>query len=154
VLIEARLRHECGWTDARILNLSRRGLMVRAAQVPARGAYVEVCRGPHRIVARVVWVQGDRFGARTQDSIPLDAIAQGKDVVLPTPANLNNDRRARRREPGLEERRDRSRRWSRRLEKSAIAAAGVAAAVLAFDTVRQTLSRPLDMVAAILETGG
>lgn len=144
VLIDARLRQDCGWSDARILNISKRGLMVRAPKAPPRGSYIEICRGTHRIVARVVWVRHDRFGARAQDAIALDAIAGVKDAP-PAPLNLN-DRRRERPGPSLAESQERSRRRSRRLEFVCVTALGSAAAFFAFDTVRETLARPLAQV--------
>jgi len=147
VLIDARLRQDCGWTDARILNISRRGLMVRATRAPARGTYVEICRGAHRIVARVVWVDKDRFGARTQDAIPVDAVVNGEAPPLPQPAN---DRRFGTRPIPPGESHDRSRRASRRLEFVAVTLCASAAALLAFDAVRETLSKPLNLIEAKL----
>jgi hypothetical protein len=147
VLIEARLRHDRGWSDARILDISRRGLMVRAGKAPANGTYVEICRGTHRIVARVVWVSQDRFGARAQDAIAVDAVVTGDDAPLPVPAN---DRRRLPRRPSTKEREDRSRNRSRRIEFGAIVVLACAAAFLGFDAVRSALSKPLSMVAAAL----
>jgi hypothetical protein len=72
VLIEARLRQDRGWTDARILNISRRGLMVRSPAAPLHGTYVEVSRGTHRIVARVVWVS--RIGSASAPRMRLPSM--------------------------------------------------------------------------------
>lgn len=148
VMIEARLRHEGGWSDARILNLSRRGLMARTSAAPARGSYVEVCRGDYRIVARVVWTSGGRFGARTQDVLSIAAMTGGS--VPPEPANRNNDRRRRPRAETPGERHERSRRWGRRAQMVAVTLFSCLAAVLSFDMVRDTLSRPLRLVEARL----
>jgi hypothetical protein len=151
VLIDARLRQDCGWSDAHILDISRRGLMARAPKAPPRGTYVELYRGTHRIVARVVWARHDRFGARAQDIIALDAIARGEDAP-PAPANVN-DRRWTPIRASLADQHERSRRWSRRLEFLAVTALGCAAAFFAFDTVRDTLSKPLNLVEARLSVG-
>ena len=151
VLIDARLRQDCGWSDARILNISRRGLMVRAGKAPARGAYVEICRGTHRIVARVVWVSQDRFGLRTQDAIAVDAVVAGEGQSPPAPAN---DRRALPRQPSPEDRAEGHRRWSRRIEFAAVSLFVAAAAILAFDAVRDTLSKPLNRVEVTLIDAG
>ena len=148
VLIDARLRQDCGWSDARILNISKRGLMVRAPKAPPRGSYIEICRGTHRIVARVVWARHDRFGARTQDTIPIDAIAGGNEAPA-APANLN-DRRRERGVSSVADRQERSRRWSRRFEFVCAAALGSAAAFLTFDIVSETLAKPLALVEARL----
>lgn len=150
VLIDARLRHGRGWADARILDLSDRGLMARAEEAPERGTYIEICRGAHRIVAQVVWVKDGRFGARSQDAIAVNAVASGADATLPNQSEQKKDRRSPRRQLEPNERRERSRRWSRRLEFAAVAAFGCAAAFLAFDTVRDTLAAPLGQIEARL----
>ena len=146
VLIEARLRQDRGWTDARILNISRRGLMVRSPAAPLHGTYVEVCRGTHRIVARVVWVSQDRFGLRTQDAIAVDAVVRDE-AALPEPAN---DPRSLRRRSTLEMRERRSRHWSRRFQFGVLGLFAIAAACLTFGAVREALSRPLNFAQAVL----
>lgn len=150
VLIDARLRHERGWSDARILNMSSRGLLVRATGAPARGSYVEICRGTHRIVARVVWADQDRFGARAQDAIALDAIASGADVPPPAVPSPDRDRRRQPRGRTADEGHDENRRRARRAEFLTVTAFGCLAAFFAFDTVRDTLSKPLGIVEASL----
>jgi hypothetical protein len=152
-MIGARLRHGSGWTDARIVNLSSRGLMARAPCAPAPGSYVEICRGTHRIVARVVWAESDRFGALSQDAIPVEAIATGEDASPPPIANAANDRCAAPRVPAPSERHERNRRRARRAEFACVAAFGAAAAFFAFDTVSETLARPLALVEARLGKG-
>jgi len=149
VLIDARLRHETGWSDARILNISRRGLMARAPRTPQRGSYVEICRGTHRIVARVVWARDGTFGARAQDMIAVEAIATGADAP-PAAANLNDERRRLPRATSPQSQHERSRRRARGLEFAAVVLCAASAAFLVFDTVRETLSRPLAMVEATL----
>lgn len=153
VLIDARLRHDAGWSDARILDISRRGLMARAPVTPSRGAYVEFCRGTHRIVARVVWAKNGQFGAMAQDPIEISAVTRGEQAPPPA-ANLNNDRRHVVRTERAGEREERSRRRSRQLEFAAMVAFGCGAAALAFDVVREALSRPLSLVEASLSPRG
>ena len=150
VLIDARLRQGSGWSDARILDISSLGLMARAAEAPPRGSYVEISRGAYRLVARVVWVDGDRFGARAQDVIALEAITRGTGSPLPRPANLNNDRRRLAREARTGEQLASSRFWSRRAEFVAVSLFGCAAAALVFDAVSDTLSKPLGLIEARL----
>lgn len=153
VLIEARLRQDRGWSSARILNLSPRGVCASAPQAPPRGSYIEICRGTHRIVARVVWVKDDQFGVRAQDVIAVESIIKGLEPP-PAAANPDNDRRFDLRQPTSEEQHEHSRRWSRRLEFAAVTAFACAAAFLAFDTVRETLSKPLRQVEASLGATG
>lgn len=150
VLIDARLRHGGGWANARIVNLSRRGLMVRTHQAPPRGSYIEICLGPHRILARVVWAGADRFGARSQDSLPLEALLQGKAPGSAAGIAPANDRRSRLRREPPDNAFERHRRWSRHLEFAAAAAVAGAAALLSFTAVRDSLSRPLAQIEARL----
>lgn len=145
-MIGARLRHERGWSEARILNISSRGLMVHAPQAPPRGTYIELSKGTHRIVARVVWVDCDRFGAMTQDAVAVAAMVRGDDAESPLPASPRNDRRGSHRDPPPAERHEFSRRRSQRLQFLTVTALGCAAAAFAFDTVRDTLFRPLNLV--------
>jgi hypothetical protein len=154
VLIDARLRDGGGWSDARILNLSSGGLMVRARQAPPRGTYVEICRGAHRIVARVVWAEDDRFGAMAQDRLAVAAFTRGEspDSTAPFAANAN-DRRAGPRVAAPKDLAERSRRWSRGFEFVAVVALAVAAAAVAFDTVSEALSKPLVLIEARLAAG-
>jgi len=123
---------------------------VRTSQAPPRGTYVEICRGPHRIVARVVWTDQDLFGASARDAIAIDAVAGGEEALLPSAVNLTNDRRARRRLPPCVEQHEHSRRSSRRLEFLCIAAFGFFAASFAYEAVAEALSKPLNMVEARL----
>lgn len=145
VLIDARLRHEAGWGDVLILNLSNRGLMARTPAAPRRGAYVELCRGSYRVVARVIWVKDNAFGAQAQDVIPIEALANGGDGSASSPAPPANDRRSRPRRTG-EDRQERHRLWGRRLQFVAVTAFAAGAAALAFDAVDQALARPLQLI--------
>ena len=149
MLIDARLRHDRGWSDAVILNISRRGLMACTAKAPPRGTYIEVCRGTYRIVARVVWVDADRFGAQARDPIAVDFVTKGEAVPLAEPANVN-DRRQRPRKPDSRERAECSRRWSRAMEFVAVTAFACAAGFLAFDAMRETLGKPMTLIGARL----
>lgn len=70
----ARLRHGSSWSDACILNVSSRGLMIHTGRPISHGSKVEVRRGDHIIVARVVWREGGRAGLRAQDRVPVEDI--------------------------------------------------------------------------------
>lgn len=69
------------WHDACILNISSRGMLLQAAEPPVRGSYLEIRRGPFVIVARVMWAKSHRFGVKSQDVLPIDAIVH--DVEAP-----------------------------------------------------------------------
>ena len=151
-MIRARMRHGAAWNDARILNISSRGLLVHAPETPRRGAYVEICKGQHRIIARVVWTQDERFGAQTQDRLMVDSITTG--IEPPALTAEPDERRSRARGPSAAERHAQSRRQSRTIEFLCVAALGMAAAAFAFDAIDQTLSRPLAQISKQLGSGG
>jgi len=74
-MIKARMRGGPMWSDACILNLSRRGMLVQAQEAPTRGSFLEIRRGRHVVIARVVWARANRFGIRTQDDVPAEHLA-------------------------------------------------------------------------------
>lgn len=148
-MISARLRHGSAWSDARILDISTRGLCVHAEQPPPRGTYVEICKGPHRIVARVIWARDERFGAQAQGRLAVDSITMGIEPPAPA-AGGAAERRSRSRQPSASERHERSRRRSRAIQFLCILGFGVVAGIIAFDSVKGALSRPLATVAAQL----
>lgn len=149
-MLRARLRHERGWSNARILNISSRGLLVHAPEAPRRGSYVEVCKGQHRIIARVVWASEGRFGALTQDRLAVDSITMGIEPPAAATACETIERRLQPRQAACAEHHERSRRRSRTVEFACMVVFGCAAAFIVFDTVMETLSKPLSMVGAKL----
>src|SRR6476620_6966995 len=75
VMLRTRMRAMSGWTDACILNVSSRGMMINApAAIAAEGARVELWHGERLIVATVVWRKGTRAGIQAEDRIPVDEI--------------------------------------------------------------------------------
>jgi hypothetical protein len=129
-------------------------MLLECPEAPRRGTYVEVCRGRHRLVARVVWNRKDQVGLIAQDRLPVDSIiCEASDSKA---ATSTEDR-------GAEERRSadrvresqaqefaRSRFAARGFQFVAVAAFGASAAVGAYATVRQTLACPMSSVAAAL----
>ncbi|VVT25106.1 conserved hypothetical protein [Sphingomonas sp. EC-HK361] len=77
VLVKARMRLGNDWSDVSIQNVSSRGLMARAGgAAPQQGAYIEIRKATIVIVARAVWVKGQMFGVRTQDSLDIEGLLQ------------------------------------------------------------------------------
>src|SRR4051812_37335819 len=74
VAVAIRLHTGSAWVNATILNMSSRGLMLKAEAKLKRGDYVEIRRGTLIIIARVVWERGDHIGLRAQDQIDISAI--------------------------------------------------------------------------------
>ena len=73
VNIRARLRAKGGWTDARILNISSRGLLISAsARSPVQGTTIELWHGDNVIVGTVVWQEGTRAGVHSNERVPVN----------------------------------------------------------------------------------
>ena len=146
VLIPARMRVSAGWNDACILNISERGLMIRAASAsPRRGSCVELRRGARIIIGRVMWAEQDRVGLSTQDALDVESIiaapdgdTEGGASASATPGSF--DRRATVR-PGAAF--ERSRHWSRAFDFACITIFAAAGSVVAFGAVTQLLAAPM-----------
>lgn len=74
VVLPARLRTGAQWSDTCILNISSRGLMIHSGRCADRGSIVELHRGDHVIVARVVWRDGARLGLQSDERLPVEDI--------------------------------------------------------------------------------
>lgn len=150
MLIRARMRYGASWKDICILNLSSRGMMVRSSNTPLPGSYVEVRRGQHVIVARVVWSGDQKFGVLTQDRLPVDVIASDGAIEKPL-ADIPAERRSTpRRANRLDDRHAASRLTGRLLEYGFLLIVGVSAAVGGFVTVEEAFANPLDLVSNAL----
>ena len=151
VMIKARMRTAASWNDVCILNLSIHGLGIQSAEPPARGTYVEICRGSHVIIARVVWTKGHRAGLRSQDPLFIQAIvneALAPPQRLPVAAGRPVERR---RAPRTAAQRfEQSRVAGRAMEFAGLAIVAVAVAMAAFGTVEQALAAPLSQIRASL----
>lgn len=150
VLLRARMRAGATWSDACIVNASSRGFGMQSAQPPTRGTFVEVRKGHHCIVARVVWASGHRFGVRTQDLIDLHAItAEGVSGNKQRSENIEAQA-APVRAKDLPERSDqtaeRSRFLARSMEHAWVALAALTAAVFLFDGLQQAFAKPMSRI--------
>lgn len=140
VAVPARVRAAKGWADVTILNLSSRGLMFRSTHRHQRGGYLELRRGSHVIVARVMWSDGTRHGARAQGIIPV------ADLIFDNPAKrdamASGDRRSR---PRAVDKAEIHRRLGQKLQFFAaglgVTCAAVMAAYAAFDALRRPLAQ-------------
>lgn len=130
--------------------------MIHSAQAPPQGAYLEVRRGRHAIIARVVWTKDQRFGVSTQDPLSVEAIVRELDLSAPEARHSQEDAQplerrameARARAAG--ERHERSRTFSRAFEFACIAIAGGSAGLALYGMVVDGLARPLTKVTAAL----
>ena len=154
VLINARMRTGSTWSDVCLLDMSSRGALAKTAVPPREGTYVEVRRGSHVIVARVVWTEKHRFGMCTQDPIVIDALILDPDGsksreqrdragIQPQSTEMN-----RRLDPI--DRHGKSRLLARSMEFVCIAGAGAMLASSGFSLVRAALAKPLSQVTAVL----
>ena len=149
VLIPTRMRVGASWSDAHILNLSSRGLLVKASNPPPKGSYLEMRRGPHIIVARVVWAEGDRAGLRAQDRIPDILSEEGAGGASPGAASqvASERRRAPRSTAVLFEE---SRYRAQAFQFVTLAVLGASVALVGYEIVGTALQAPLASVHGVL----
>jgi hypothetical protein len=153
VMLKARLRINAAWHDACILDLSSRGLMIQASEPLRGGSYIEVRRGRHVIVARVMWSRDRRCGLLTQDALPTDAIIAEPDQSAGKPIVAGEDRRVERAPPSRAFVHEQSRWRSRAFEFTLVALLGGACGTFAYSAVSDALSRPLATVELALAGG-
>ena len=130
------------WSDTCIVNVSSRGLMIHSGRNIALGMQVELRRGDHAIVARVMWRDGARIGLQAEGRVPVDEImALDRSPALQLPKGAVE----RRKQPRLEER---NRRRGRAVEFAGVAviASVLTGAVLMM--VETALAAPLAAVSA------
>lgn len=74
VVLPTRVRLGSAWSDACILNISSRGMMIQASRGAPKGSIVELERGDQLILARVIWRDGARAGLQVDDQLPVEDI--------------------------------------------------------------------------------
>lgn len=142
VIVPARLRDGVSWSDACILNVSSRGMLIHTGRPVRRGCEVELRRGEHMILARVVWRDGARVGLRSEERLPIEEI-----VLLGHAPALGPTTGERRRRPRPE---DSSRLRGRAIEFAGLLMIIASLAVAGVSMVGAAFARPLTMVAAAL----
>lgn len=144
VVVPARLRHGASWSDTCILNVSSRGLMIHTSRPVSRGTQVEIYRGDHVIVARVVWREGARAGLQADERLPVEEIMTlGKSPAL----QLTADQGERRKTPRP---RDQARWRGRAIEFAGVLVVAISLAGCAVSIVHDALAAPLAAVSAAL----
>lgn len=139
------------WHDVCILNISSRGLGLQAASAPPRGAFLEIRRGFHVIVAQVMWSQEDRFGVKAQDLLPVHLLGNASDAPAPEqsrPAIVERRSAPRVRLAALE----RSRNAGRRLEYVFVTTLALLMAGFLATEMHAVMAAPIDRVTAALGT--
>jgi hypothetical protein len=77
VLIRARMRAGGPAADVCVRNVSSRGMLLQAHEVPEPGSYVEILLPDAVVVGRVMWAAERRFGIRARDRIPIHRLIGG-----------------------------------------------------------------------------
>lgn len=149
VVIPARLRTGAQWTDACILNISSRGLLIRTARPVPEGSFVEVRKGDHAITARVAWRSGGRVGLHSDERLPVEEIMSSSSAQALRLVAEHGKFVERRRQP-------RARSDDARLRGRAIEFVGIGGLVLAlalsiWGMAQQALAVPLERVEAALD---
>jgi len=150
VLLPTRMRVGAAWSDACILNISSRGLLIHSGRPFAEGIVVELRHGDQVIVGRVVWRQGAKAGLHAADCLPVEQIlslAHSPGLHLAAGEAKMVERR---RTPRAHER---SRIQSRMFEFVSIAIAAVVMSGIGFTLVGEALARPLAQVRAAFGAG-
>lgn len=142
-----RMRHASGWHDLRVRNISSRGLGAMSGNPPRVGECIEVRTGSLLIVARVAWRVGTSFGLRSQDKIDVLAFIEQKSPgAEPDEAWAGGERRQASRAENARTSGAFSRDVGRKVQYATLGVAALSAAFLAFTTIEQTLSAPIQRV--------
>ena len=151
VMLRARMRDGIRWHDVCVLNMSTHGLGIQAAQPPARGTYVEICRGRQSVIARVAWSKGHRAGLRAQDVLSIAVFiddSPAAETARPLFAGKPVERRIFQRSP--DERHELSRLKSRSMEFACLTLIAGTLALATVGAVQQALATPLAKVSKSL----
>jgi hypothetical protein len=146
-MLPARMRSICGWSDACILNVSSRGLLIYSSGNAKPGSFVEIRRGGQLVVARVVWRKNRRIGLCSSDPVRVEDIISSETAASAVQSGPHQRYVERRRVPRDS---DRSRERGRAIEFLSLVVACTAAAGLAAVYVEQTLEAPLAAVKGTL----
>ena len=148
VLLPARMRIGMSWSDACILNISSRGLLIRSGGPAPEGSIIELRRGDHVIVARVMWRQGPKAGLQADERLPVEeilTIAQSASLQLTASRSPTVERR---RQPRPLD--DHSRMRARAIEFIGTAVVGASLAGGAVAMAVQAFAKPLMVVKSAL----
>lgn len=147
----ARINSGGKWQDVCIRNISSRGMMIEAQSPPPRGHYLEVRRGEHVIIGRVVWSSGYRVGILSQDRLEVGAIVA--DAKVPRRIRPSGELAERRKQPRIDDRHQRSRLVGKTIEYGSVLALGAIGAFAIVDMATAALGQPLEQVRITLEAG-
>ena len=150
VLLTARMRTSAGWSDACILNVSSRGLLINANQTVVQGSNIELRHREHVIAARVVWRSGSRAGLHAEDWVPVDEILiLSRSSILQLTAG-GSAQVERRKQPRTH---DDSRLLGRTIEFASIAIIAITLSCGLYSLVAEALGEPMARIRIALGGG-
>jgi hypothetical protein len=153
-MVPARMRAGDAYVDVCIRNISSRGMMLQTANPPPAGTYIEILRGAHTIVGRIMWTKDRRFGMQAAAHLDIPAIVNQQPQSRRRPTGQERrspDRpRATQRQPDITERVERSRRIARASEFGLVITGGLIGAGLLAAIAYDTMARPFESIAAHL----
>lgn len=147
VMLPARMRTAAGWSDACILNISSRGLLIHAGRPFGPGSLIELRHHDHTILARVIWRDGAKAGLQAEDRLPIERILSSSSSPALQLTATRYKGPERRRRPRTHEQ---SRHQSRMFEFAGLVVVAVVVAWTAFTLVSEALARPLAAVQTAL----
>jgi hypothetical protein len=149
VMLPARIRSGSGWSDACILNISSRGLLVYSNMNAKPGSFIELRRGGQLVIARVVWRKNQRIGLCSPDPVHVQDIISSETAAAAVVQGRGASRAIeRRRVPRGDER---SRERARAIEFLATVLIGTALAGAAAVSMHRALAAPLAHVRTALQ---
>lgn len=123
-------------------------MMIHSGRAGPEGSTVELRRGEHVIIARVVWREGARAGLRSEDRLPVDEIlslSQSNSLRLVASEGAFIDRR---KQPRVEQKDSRS--TGRIMEFIGVGAIILCLALGVWAMAQQAFARPLAEVQSAL----
>jgi hypothetical protein len=148
VMLPARLRTGAQWTDTCILNISSRGLLIHSGRAAPEGSTIELRRGEHVIVARVMWRDGARVGLQCDERLPVEQImslGQSQALQLTASTNTMVERRHQPRPKVID-----ARLRGRAMEFVSVAAIAASLALTIWSMADEALAKPMAAVSAAL----
>ena len=124
--------------------------MIHSARAGPQGGIVELRRGSHAIVARVVWRDGARVGLKTEERLAVEDLIRLNCASAMTVTAGQAQKRARD-APSQRRERNRNRRsLARVIEYVGVALIACMLAVTAFDVLERGLGTPMALIETAL----
>ena len=145
LLLPAKIRSGGLWSDACILNVSSRGMMIQASRGSTPGTLIELSRGGDVVLGKVMWREGTRVGLKVNQRLPVEDILTVSQVPgLQLTATESLER------PVTPARYERSRGRARIIEFAGVALFAGALSVAAFILLEHAFAEPMAKIEAAL----